>query len=174
MQLKNFVLFGLLGGAIAQSSATLAAINGAFGNIGTALDTLDAAVKGLTDGNAQTQSKDLISKSEAVATAIKDATTKISGAKDALALTDAIGVSKSANSLLTKTTTTIDDLISKKALISKAGQAATTKAQLSAQKSAADALAKAITDKMPAAAKSIAQSQAAKIGSAIDKGVAAF
>jgi len=174
MQIKNFLLFGLLGGAMAQSSATLAAINGAFGAIGTALDTLDTAVKGLTDGNAKTQAKDLITKSEAVAGAIKDATAKIGAAKDALALVDAIGVSKSANDLLAKTTTTIDDLIAKKDLIVKAGEQASTKAQLTAQKAAADTLAKAITDKMPAAAKSIAQSQAAKIGSAIDKGVAAF
>jgi hypothetical protein len=174
MQFKNVLLFGLLGGAMAQSSATLATINSAFGTIGTALDALDGAVKTLAAGNAATQAKALISKSEAVAKAIKDATAKISASKDSLALTDALGVSSSANSLLAKTESTIGSLTAKKDLIAKAGELATTKAQLVAQKSAADGLATAITDKMPSAAKSIAKTQAGKIGSAIDKGIAAF
>lgn len=174
MQFKSVLLFSLIGSAIAQSSATLAAINGGFDSVGAALDTLDAAVKGLTDGNAEAQAKDLIAKSESVAKAIKDASGKITAAKDPLALTDALGVSKAANGLLAKTETTINDLTAKKDLIVKAKQGDTTKQQLTAQKTEADALAKAIVDKMPAAAKAIAQAQAAKIGTAIDKGIQAF
>src|ERR1700761_8133573 len=125
MQIKNFFVFSLLGGAIAQS-----AISKGFDAIGVALDSLDASVVALTDGgNVQAATADLSSKSSAIIAAIADATTPISASKE-LTLSEATGVLTPAKTLLTKTKKTIDDLISKKPIIAKAGQVATVKAQL--------------------------------------------
>ena len=160
MQLKNFVVLTLLGGAVAQSAKTLQAITSSFTAIGSALDTLDGAVKSVSDAN--------------VATVATEPTADISGAADQLALQDAIQVSTAANALTSKTDGTIGDLIAKKALIAKANQSATVKTQLTNQKAAADALANAIVGKMPALAQSVAKSQSAKISASIDKGIQAF
>jgi hypothetical protein len=170
MQLQKLNLVTLVGGCAAQGAAI---ITSGMSAIGAALDTLDTAITGLTDGNVDAQAKDLISKSEAVATAIKDATGKIGSAAE-VPLADAIGISTAANGLTSKTDKTITDLIGKKALIAKANQAATVKTQLNNQKDAADALAKAIVSKLPAAAKSIGESQAGKISASIAKGLQAY
>jgi hypothetical protein len=172
MQFKNAIVFGLLGGAFAQ---TLGVIQAEFGKIGAALDGLDSAVKALTDGgDAAAQTKSTVAKSSAVEEAIKAATSAIKGSSAKLSLLDATGVSTAANTLISKTDTTISDLIAKKAIIVKYNQGGETKTQLTAQKAAADALAGAIVEKMPAAAQSIAKGQAAKVGTAIGKGLAAF
>ncbi|KAF2673839.1 hypothetical protein BT63DRAFT_437439 [Microthyrium microscopicum] len=170
MQLKNLLVFTLAAGTYAQGAAI---ITGEMTSIGAALDTLDTAITGLTDANAATAAKDLVSKSEAVAKAITAATGKIGSAAE-VPLTDAISISTAANTLTSKTDKTITDLIEKKAIIAKVNEVATVKTQLNNQKTAADALAKAIVSKLPAAAKSIGESQAGKISASIAKGVAAF
>src|SRR6201999_4074704 len=109
----------------------------------------------------------ITAKSEAIVKAIKDATAKISGAKDALVLQDALKVSDAANKLQTKTDQAIADLIAKKPLIAKANQVGSVKSQLSTQKAGSEALSKAIVGKMPALAQSVAKAQSAKIGAAI-------
>jgi hydrophobic surface binding protein A len=169
MQLKNFFVFSLLGGAMAQS-----AIESGFNAIGTALDTLDTAVLALTDGNVAAQAKDLTAKSEAVAKAITAATAQINGIAKELSIVEAAGVLTPSKTLETKTKKTIDDLIAKKDLIAKAGQAGTVKAQLEAQAKGAKTLSDAVVSKMPSATKSIAQNQAKSISDQIARGLAAF
>ena len=169
MQIKNFFVFSLLGGAIAQS-----AISKGFDAIGVALDSLDSAVVALTDGgNVQAATADLSAKSAAIVKAIADATTTISASKE-LTLSEATGVLTPAKNLLTKTRKTVDDLISKKPIIVKAGQTATVKSQLEAQAKGAKGLADAVVSRMPSATKTIAQSQADAIGKEIARGIAAF
>jgi hypothetical protein len=168
MQLKNFFVFSLLGGAMAQSP-----ISAGFESIGSALDVLDAAVLTLTDGNIAAQAASLIAKSEAVAKAIAAATAQINQAKE-LTIVEAAGVLTPSKTLETKTKKTIDDLIAKKEIINKGGQGGTVKAQLTAQANGAKTLSDAVVSKMPSATKSIAQNQAKAISDQIARGLAAF
>jgi Hydrophobic surface binding protein A len=169
MQLKNFVVFGLLGGAYAQS-----AIAAGFANIAKALDTLDAAVLALSaSANVAAAATDLTAKSSAVGKALADATAQINSAKE-LSIVEAANVLTPAKALQTQTKKTIDDLIAKKDVIAKAGQTATVKQQLQAQQSGAKTLSDAVVSKMPSATKSIAQNQADAISKEIARGLAAY
>jgi hypothetical protein len=172
MQFKSAVVLALLGGAFAQ---TLGVIQAEFGKVGSALDSLDSAVKSLTDGgDAAAQTKATIAKSANVEAALKAASAAIKGSSAKLSLVDATSVSTAANALIAKTDTTISDLIAKKSIIVKYNQGTETKNQLTAQKAAADDLAASIVEKMPSAAQGIAKSQSAKVGAAINKGLQAF
>jgi len=144
-----------------------------FDAIGVALDTLDSAVVALTDANIASKVADLTAKSDAVAKAITAATAQINAGKE-LSIVEAAGVLTPAKTLQTKTAKTITDLISKKDLISKAGQIATVKGQLTAQSAAAKGLSDAVVAKMPSATKSIAVNQAKSISDEIARGIAAF
>lgn len=169
MQFKSLALFGLLGGAFAQN-----AITAGFTSIGAALDSLDASVLALADGaNIQAATGELKSKSAAVAAAITAATGNIkSGA--ALSIVEAANILAPSKVLLGQTKKVVDDLISKKAIIVKAGQAGTVKEQLSSQQTVADSLVAAIVSKVPAATQAIAKNQAAAISKEIARGLTAF
>jgi Hydrophobic surface binding protein A len=165
MQLKRFVVLSLLGGAFAQS-----AISAGFDAIGVALDALDTAVLAFTDA---ANAPDLTAKSTAVAKAITAATAQIQGAKE-LSIVEAAGVLTPAKTLQTKTKKAIDDLITKKPVIAKAGQTATVVQQLQAQAAGAKTLSDAVVSKMPSATKSLAQTQADAISKEIARGLAAY
>jgi hypothetical protein len=168
MQFKNIFLFGLLGGALGN------AITDGFTAIGGALDTLDAAVAGLSDGaNVAAATADVKSKSSGVAAAIQQATSNIK-AGAALSIVEAANILAPSKVLLGKTKKVIDDLIAKKAIITKAGQAGTVKEQLGNQQTVANDLVAAIISKVPAATQAIAKNQAGEISKEIARGLAAF
>lgn len=167
MQFKKLLLLSFLGGVMAD------AIGDGFTAIGVALDALDAAVLSVTAANVATKAIELNTKSDAVAKTIAAATAQINASKE-LTIVEAANVLTPAKTLETKTQKTIDDLISKKDLIAKAGQTAVVKGQLTNQATAAKTLSDAVESKMPAATKPIAKNQAKAINDHIARGVAAF
>jgi hypothetical protein len=169
MQFKNLFVFTLLGGVFAQQ-----AIIDSLHKIDATLDALDDAVAALASGaNVASASKDLVTKSTAIQGAIQAAIAATTGSKE-LSVAEAANILTPAKHLQDATKKTIDDLIAKKADIAKAGQSGTVKEQLTAQAGLAKQLAAALVTKVPAATKSIAQSQGDAISAEINRGLAAF
>jgi hypothetical protein len=162
----SLVAVALFGAAFAQKEVILSGLS----SIASAIDSLDSTVKKLGAG---ADAAEFASKSQAVLAAISSATNTINSAT-ALDLIGASSIVSPADKLVTKTSTTVDDIIAKKDLIAKAGKSSAVLGLLKGQQDAANKLASAIVSKVPEAAKGIAQSQASKVGAALDKGVKAF
>jgi len=176
MYLKAISLFALMGSAVAVPCASgkckrdVTAITGAMTKVQAALADLDTTIKSIT---ASSSPEALVGKSKAVTAALDAGTTSVS-AQEPITLADALQVQGAATKLATATTTTIDDLIAKQAVITQAKQAQTALTQLQAQKAAAQKFAAAIVSKVPKAVQQIATQSAGSITAAIDKGVTAF
>jgi hypothetical protein len=178
MQLKNILAFALFGAALAspavQSAQDLPTIKDALKSVETVLVPFHDAVVALkAGGDAKKAAADLVTKSNAVEAAIKAATVKIS-ATSPLTLAEAIQVQTASQSLTKLTQQTVDDLIAKHDIIKAAGQLATTQKQLASQKIAADAMAKAITSRLPQAVQTVAATLGKAVGDSLDKGAKAF
>jgi Hydrophobic surface binding protein A len=178
MQFRNIFAFALFGAALAspaiQSTQDLPTIKAALKSVEVVLIPFHDAVVALKPGaDAAKASADLVAKSNAVEAAIKAATAKIS-ATDALTLAEAIQVQTASQSLTKLTQQTVDDLIAKKDIIKAANQLQTTQKQLASQKIAADAMAKAITSKLPSAVQAVAATLGKAVGDSLDKGAKAF
>jgi hypothetical protein len=173
MLYNTLVSLALFGAAFAAPVAKrdLQTIQTSIAAVGTALTALDTSIKAI-QGPADAMK--VLGMSQMVNQALTDATTKIT-ATQPITLTDALSLQTSAQTLTTTAGTTVTDLIAKKAIIIQApGAQAATLQNLQAQKTASDALAKAVTAKVPANVQSIAQQQTAQIGMTLDKGIAAF
>jgi hypothetical protein len=172
MLYNTIVSLALFGAAFAAPVAKrdLQTIQTSIAAVGTSLTALDTAIKAI-QGPADTMK--VLGMSQMVNQALTDATTKIT-ATQPITLTDALTLQQSAQTLTTTASTTVTDLIAKKAIITQAGAQAMTLQNLMQQKTASDALAKAVTAKVPANVQSIAQQQTAMISTALDKGIAAF
>jgi len=165
MQFK-FVLFALLGSAIAQKEVFLQQLE----LVHHALDSLDVGVLGLAPGAAATA---LTSKSSQVLSVINNAITAISGAT-ALDLVAAAALVSPSDHLVAETEKTVGDLIAKKDIIASTKQTATVLSHLKSQAAAASKLVDAISAKVPDSTKIITSSTGDKIAAAINKGIAAF
>jgi len=172
MLYNTIVSLALFGAAFAApvTKRDLQTIQTSITSVGTALTALDTSIKAI-QGPADAMK--VLGMSQMVNQALTDATTKIT-ATQPITLTDALSLQQSAQTLTTTASTTVTDLIAKKAVIVQAGAQAVTLQNLMQQKTASDALAKAVTAKVPANVQSIAQQQTAQIGMSLDKGIAAF
>jgi len=183
MQFKQIIALALCGTAIASpiqgvvdavgATQDLATIQAAFTAIEGALNTLDTAIKGLAPGAPASATADIVSKSNAVKAALDDGAAKVS-ASSAISLTESLSVQSASTKLTSLTSTVINDLISKKDIITAAGQTKTTLDSLTAQKTASDNFVKAITGKVPSAVQSIAAAASKSVGDSIAKGITAF
>jgi len=162
----SYVAVALFGAAFAQKEVFLTGLSG----IASAIEALDATTKKLGAGAT---AADFGDKSKAVLAAINSATAAITSSP-VLDLVAASSIVAPADKLVTLTQTTVADLIAKKDVIANAKQTAAVAGLLKSQSDAAQKLAAAIGDKVPPAAKSIAQGQASKVSTAIDNGVKAF
>ncbi|QDS72092.1 hypothetical protein FKW77_003369 [Venturia effusa] len=167
--IASFALFGATFAA-PVTKRDLQTITTSIQSVGTALTALDTSIKAIKGpGDAM----NVVGMSQMVNQALADATTKIS-ATQPITLTDALSLQQSAQTLSTTATNTVTDLIAKKDIIFQANAGPLTLQNLQAQKTASDALAKAVVAKVPANVQSIAQQQTAMISTSLDKGIAAF
>jgi hypothetical protein len=184
MQYKALFVLSLFGATMAApieavvnavgATQDLVTITSSFTAVESALTALDTAVKGLAaGGDAKAAAAGIVAKSKAVEDALKDGTTKI-GATSAITLTEALQVQSASTKLTSLTTQTVNDLISKKDIITAAGETKTTLDSLTAQKAASDAFVKAIAGKVPSAVQSVAAAASKSVGDAITKGISAF
>lgn len=172
MLYSTIVSFALLSATSAApvTKRDLQTIQTSIAAVGTSLTALDGSIKAI-QGPADAMK--VLGMSQMVNQALTDATTKIT-ATQPITLTDALTLQQSAQTLTTTAGTTVTDLIAKKAIIQQAGASAATLQNLMQQKTASDALAKAVVAKVPANVQSIAQQQTAMISTSLDKGIAAF
>ncbi|KAK2745076.1 hypothetical protein CKAH01_18293 [Colletotrichum kahawae] len=174
MQLTKTLIFTLIGTAFALPTSNekrqLATIQGAVTSVQQSLLKLDTAVKAANDASTvaavQTAATD-------VQSALTKAQTDIKGAQ-ALQLQEALGLQQLATDLTSTATTTVDDLIAKKATFDQLGISQVVAQQLTAQKQASAGLGQAIVSKVPAIGQGIAQQSIDQITAAIDKGIQAY
>ncbi|KAE9982633.1 hypothetical protein BLS_003695 [Venturia inaequalis] len=172
MLYTTIVSFALFGATFATpiTKRDLQTVQASITSVGTALTALDTSIKAI-QGPADAMK--VLGMSMMVNKALTDATTKIT-ATQPLSLTDTLSLQKSAQTFTTVAQTTVTDLIAKKAIIQQAGASAATLQNLMQQKTASDALAKALVAKVPANVQSVAQQQTAMISTSLDKAIAAF
>jgi hypothetical protein len=172
MLFKSIVSLALLGAAFAApvEKRQVATIQTAVTNVGTSLTALDTAIKAV---NGPADTAKVLAASQGVQNALMTGATMVNAGQP-ISLQDALGLQQTTSGLTTQVTTTITDLMGKKAIIQQAGQTQTTLQSLQAQKTAADAFAKAVTSKVPAGVQNIAANQSGMVSAALDKGIAAF
>jgi hypothetical protein len=184
MQIQSLLLLGLFGTAFASpiegisnavgSAQDLPTIQSAVDAVSAALTSLDGAVSALAPGgDVKAAAAGVIAKSKAVETALKDGAAKVS-ATSPISLTEALQIQQTSSKLTTLVTQVINNLISKKDIITQAGEKKTTLDILTSQKAASDAFIQAITSKVPSAVQSVAATVTKSVGDAIAKGVSAF
>jgi len=183
MQFKQILAVALFGSAMASpiqavvdsvgATSDLPTIQAAFSAVESALTALDTSIKSLTAGAGADKTKDVVDKSSAVKAALEVGTAKV-GASGPVTLTEALSVQSASTKLTSLTSTVINDLISKKDIITAAGQGKVTLDSLTAQKTASDNFVKAITGKVPAAVQSIAAAASKSVGDSLAKGISAF
>lgn len=176
MRFATVFSFGLLGAAMATPAVKRDStpFTNAFDAVAKALTAMDTSVLALTpSSDAAAAAADLTVKSDAILAALKSGTEAASAAA-ALTLVEALPLATASQTLASTAEKVVNDLISKKAIITAAGQAELTLSQLNAQKAATQTFSEAVTAKVPSAAQGIARMSAQKAIDAIDKGIAAF
>ncbi|KAI8307207.1 Cell wall mannoprotein 1 [Colletotrichum sp. SAR11_59] len=199
MQLTKTLIFTLIGTAFALPTTNekrqLATIQGAVTSVQQSLQKLDTAVKPFGSSSyapapgkyqiSQINTSNLQAANDAstvaavqtaatdVQSALTKAQTDIQGAQ-ALQLQEALGLQQLATDLTSTATTTVDDLIAKKATFDQLGVSQVVAQQLTAQKQASAGLGQAIVSKVPAIGQGIAQQSIDQITAAIDKGIQAY
>ncbi|ORY58837.1 hydrophobic surface binding protein A-domain-containing protein [Pseudomassariella vexata] len=154
---------------VAVALAQLATFQSAIGTVSKALTNLDTAVKSL-DAKNPNSAAPVLQMSDAVQTALKQATTQIQGSQT-LSLTDALGLQNTATDLTTTVQSTVGDLVSKKPVLDQLGVTSVAVSTLQKQQSSSKALGDAIVSKVPAIGQGIAQSSIDDINNAIKDGV---
>jgi hypothetical protein len=179
MRVSTIFTFLFAGSAIAAPSKNilkrdLQAFKDAFGAVSSAIMTFDTAVKALTStADVGTALPDLTDKSNAIVTALQSGTTSVS-AQPVLSLTDAINLLSLSSTLTSNANATVTDLISKKSFIDAAGEDGFVVTQLTNVKTAAQAFIAAVVSKVPDSVKSIANSQASQVITALNTGITTF
>jgi hypothetical protein len=164
------ILGGLGSGATPGANAEINIVVAGYRDVESKLAALDTAVKTLSDSTVASATKDLLTKSQAVTAALKSATTKITGAKAITDLFASVELTTPGDSVSLLLETTVDDLIGKKAVLVKAGQAAAILKELKDQKDATIAFTGAINAKLPAIAQLVAGGSSQRPVTALDKG----
>jgi hypothetical protein len=157
-------------GAAPGANADINIVVAGYNDVERKMTALDTAVKALSDSTAASASKDILTKSQAVTAALKSATTKITGAKAITDLFASAELATPGDSVSLLLETTVDDLIAKKAVLVKAGQAAAVLKELKDQKDATIAFTSAINAKLPAIAQLVAGGASQRPLTALDKG----
>jgi len=170
MKFSNIVSVAILGLGVSGTLVRrdLTTINNVLSTIADQLSKLDSAVTAFSDDVGP-----LKSANDQVLSTLKSGTSTISGTSS-LSETDAVGVAGSVQSLETSVKKAVTDLISKKSAIVAAGAGGTILQALQDQSTASQALAKALTSKVPTDLQTVAASLSANIQTDIQKGIDAF
>jgi len=170
MKFSNIVSVATLGLGVSGTLVRrdLTTINNVLSTIADQLSKLDSAVTAFSGDVGP-----LKSANDQVLSTLKSGTSTISGTSS-LSETDAVGVAGSVQSLETSVKKAVTDLISKKSAIVAAGAGGTILQALQDQSTASQALAKALTSKVPTDLQTVAASLSAGIQTDIQKGIDAF
>lgn len=179
--LVSSILSFFVGIAVAAPSThyakrDLAAFQSAFGAVSDATNAFDTAVKAVsTPADVNNNLADLTAKSNAIVSTLTSGTTTVN-AQPALSLTDAVSLLSLSSTLATAVNTTIDDLIAKKPLVDAATppQTSFVLTQLQSVKTAAQTFIAAVVAKVPDSVKSIANTQAQSVITALNRGITAY
>jgi len=141
---------------------------GVVGDIDQATKEFDSAVNSFSG-----DSKALLAAQAKVKGIVDSGVAKVKAAPE-LTIAEAAGLTSQTTTLQTDVEAVVNDLISKKSALIAAGQGATVENGLKDQLAGAQALAAAITSKVPETLKSTATQLSAGIANALQKGVTAF
>jgi hypothetical protein len=141
---------------------------GVVGDIDTATQNFDSAVKSFS-GDTQA----LLAAQAKVKSIVDAGVAKVKAAPD-LTITEAAGLTSQTTTLQKDVESVVNDLISKKQALIAAGQGQVVESGLKDQLAGAQALAAAITSKVPESLKSTATQLSSGIADALQKGVTAF
>jgi hypothetical protein len=152
----------------------LATIEGQIDAVNAKITIVDNTVVALTaSSDIGAAATTLTAQSGDIVTALNAGTSAIT-ATDAVSLSDALTLNTYSNALVDNVNQTVTDFISKKDIIVAGGQGSTVVTQLQSLKTASSPFIDAIVSKVPEAAQSIAKSQAGKVLTSLDQGIAAF
>jgi len=164
------LLGGLGGGANAGTTVIIegyTSVKDALTGYGKALDAVTAA------GAAQAAISDLVSKSKAVETALKDAAAKIDKI-ETIDLLSSGSLSGPGNELTTLVEKTGETIVAQKDAIAKSNQKAAVLQQVKDFKAAIEIFTKAINAKLPPTSASAAEAESQKSIGAMEKAIAAL
>jgi hypothetical protein len=162
------VLALALGAQASNVARDLATIQGVISGIQTQTQALDTAVNAYTGDFGPVQS---------AATALQNlivSGTSTVNAQPVLDLLDASQIASTVTGLSGVVNTTVNDLIAKTSTFVANGKAADVLQTLQAQKTASQALADALTSKVPADLQTVAAELSAAISDALTRGITAF
>ncbi|KAK2022188.1 hypothetical protein LX32DRAFT_574004, partial [Colletotrichum zoysiae] len=147
------------------------AIEKALAPVTASLTNLDNAILALDGGAVSANNLLVVSQQTKVAT--DQATVNIQNAGD-LGLFRAARLRRTTDDLIDQTTTTINDLVSRKPILDNMGVSAVALDSLQQQKVSTVALTAALEDKVPRVGQRIAADGRTKIESVLDQGIAAY
>ncbi|KAK1972410.1 hypothetical protein LY78DRAFT_688243 [Colletotrichum sublineola] len=147
------------------------AIEKALSPVSQSLTNLDLAILAL-DGGPVTANNLLVSSQQTQA-ATEQATVTIQAAND-LGPFRAARLRRTTDDLIDQTTTTINDLVSRKPILDNMGVSGVALESLQRQKVSTMALTTALEDKVPRVGQRIAADSRSKIESVLDQGIAAY
>jgi hypothetical protein len=178
MHLSTFFCIALANNVLAIPANDLTrraggAIPNAIGMVKTSVDKLDTAVLSIKNGSDVTALGNVATQATAVGDTIKKAQKMIENAP-ALSLIGALDVQQSASGLTSSLMKTTTDLISKKPQIQQAGLSQVVGMMLVMQKNQSTGLVNAISQKVPALARPLAQGQSNQVNAALDMAIKAF
>jgi hypothetical protein len=150
-----------------------ATVMSALNLVTTSVKGLDKAVNALNSSTDAVALGNIATTSQTVSDTVKKAQTMVEGTGP-VSLLSAIQVMQSANGLTDALTTTTSDLVKKKPIVDQAGLSPVVAQMLMMQKSASAGFSGAVTDKVPALAKPIAQGSAKKVSDALDGAIKAY
>jgi len=168
MKFTTPILALALGAQASLVERDLATIQKVLSDISSQVNSLDTAVKAFS-GDAQP----LISASTTLLSTIQSGTSTVQK-QDVLSLLDASTVAQSVTTLNSSVAAVVSDLISKKAALAAAGFGGAILTSLQDQKSASQALATALTSKVPTTLQAVASELSQGIADSLSAGIAAF
>jgi hypothetical protein len=159
-------------GAVADPTPVkrqLTTIQGVISSISSNVATLDTAVQGYKGGDASS----LLTQSDSLLSGVQSGTKTVTGSGD-LSQNDALSLTSPVQALQSAIQGLVTDLNSKKCDFVAAGSADKVLSNLQQQKTASQALADAITSKVPQALQSIATQLSSGIATALQTGITDF
>ncbi|KAK1997951.1 hypothetical protein LX36DRAFT_607924 [Colletotrichum falcatum] len=180
---SQYLVLGLLGRAVLLAAApigpaeaverrdNLATIETALAPVIQSLSAVDLAVNSL-DGTTVSVNK-LLAASEEAQTSVDKATIIVRAAGD-LSVSHSLKLRKTTDTLATQTKTTLDDLVSHKAVLDQLGFSAAALVSLQQQEASSMALSDALVDKVPKIGQSEAASDKSNMEAMFDSAIAAY
>ncbi|KAE9990934.1 hypothetical protein EG327_000705 [Venturia inaequalis] len=154
----------------ARDAATLMS---AITMVSTAVNGLDTAVKALNSPTDTVALGNIATMGQAVGDTVKTAQAMVEGT-DAINLISALKIMTTATALTDGLIATTGDLVQKKPILDQAGLSPVVGMMLMMQQSTSGGFSDAVTDKLPAVAKALAQGSSQKVNDALADAIAVY